>query len=192
MDTPAKVIFAFVGVFIAGAIFGGVFTRGMAMRRGGNPPAERPLVQLPPSNQPRPQVAGPQVAAQSAPVMRPSSITPQLMRRFEKRLNLTPEQKRKIGPVVSRAGEDLDRMRQENIADVRRVTERMYADVSEVLTMEQRSELEQLRKQEHERVMEDRRKRMEAAAAEAASRGSSSAPAPAQVRPGAATPPPNR
>ena len=116
------------------------------------------------------------------------------MRRFVQRLSLTPEQQKKIRPLVGRAGEDLDRMRQENIADARRVTERMYADVSEVLTLEQRSELEQMRKQEHERVQNDAKKRREAAAAfEAAGRGATNAaPAPTPVRPNATPPSPER
>jgi hypothetical protein len=184
MDKPWKVIFAFVGVFIAGAIFGGVFTRGAAVRRLGIPPQERPLVQLPPANQPPPQVAGPQAPAQKAPMVRHNPITPRLMRELIQKLSLTPEQQKKIRPLVGRAGEDLDRMRlegermrQENIAAVRRVTERMYADVSDVLTLEQRAGLEQMRKQEEERVQNDARKRREAAAAAAeAQRAANPAP----------------
>jgi hypothetical protein len=196
MDRPWKVIFAFVGVFIAGAIFGGVFTRGVAVRRNVNATPQRPVVQLPATNQPQPQVAGPQNPGQNAPAVRFSPITPHLMRRLTQKLNLTPEQQKKIKPVVSRAGEDLDRIRQENgrrnlesIADTRRTTERMYADVSEILTIEQRVELEQMRKQEHERAQAERQKRIEAAqAASAALEAANKAATPPSTRPNT-TPP---
>src|SRR6266498_2113039 len=98
MEVPWKVIFAFVGVFIAGAIFGGVFTVGVSARRLGNNPrqmlqSERPLAQLPPASQPK--TAGPPLPSQAAP-SRPNPILPHLMGQFTKRLNLTGEQRRAI------------------------------------------------------------------------------------------------
>ena len=68
MNVPWKVLLAFVGVFIAGAVFGGVFTMGVSARRFAPRqmgPVDRPLTQLPPANQPRPQVAGPQLQSSS-------------------------------------------------------------------------------------------------------------------------------
>jgi hypothetical protein len=64
MDVPWKVILAFVGVFIAGAVFGGVFTMGVSARRFANGPrqslpVERPVQQFPVVPQPKMQVAGP-------------------------------------------------------------------------------------------------------------------------------------
>src|SRR5688500_5217296 len=113
MDVPWKVILAFVGVFIAGAIFGGVFTIGVSARRFANfpryvTPSERPVTALPPATQPpKTQVAGPQ--APSAPAAQPRSnpITPVLMTQFTRRLNnITAEQKEKLRPILGRAGED--------------------------------------------------------------------------------------
>ncbi len=83
MEKPWKVISAFIGVFIAGAIFGGFFTmRASSGRRIQAPPpppaGDRAVVPLPPDNQPRPQVAGPQ-APVAAPT-RANAITPTLMR----------------------------------------------------------------------------------------------------------------
>lgn len=182
MDVPWKVIFAFVGVFIAGAIFGGVFTIGVSARRAPGGPrqaaaADRPLAQLPPASQPKSQVAGPAAPASNpnagmvaAPAWRSNPITPQLMNQFTRRLPaLTAEQKDSLRRILGRAGEDFHRLRQENLADVARVTERMYADVASVLTLEQRAELETMRKQLEERIQNERRKR-EAAAAEAANK----------------------
>lgn len=174
MDAPWKVIAAFVGVFIAGAIFGGVFTmRVSVVRRPPAPPAARPLTQIPAPTTPRPQVAGPQVAvvASTAPVTpQVNPLTPTLMRQFTQKLNLTAEQRDRIRPVVARASEDYQRLRQENLTDTARVTERMYADVSAALTSEQRAQLETMRQQMLERVQVERKKRADAAAAEAASR----------------------
>ncbi len=180
MDKPWKVIAAFIGVFIAGAVFGGFFTlRGPARRLP--PPQTRPLAQLPPAGQPR-QVAGPQLSPQSGSHTRSNPITPQLMRGFTKSLQLTPEQREKIQPIVSRAGEDFQRLReedvrrrQENFADVARVNERMYADVAAVLTPEQRTELQAMRQRIEDKFQAERQKRAEAAAAEAAARASSKA-----------------
>jgi hypothetical protein len=174
MDVPWKVILAFLGVFIAGAVFGGVFTLGVSARRNVNvprqlAPANQPVAQFPAVVQPKAQVAGPQ--APKSGTIRTNPITPVLMNQFTRKLSgLTPPQKESLRTILGRAGEDFHRLRQDNLADVTRVTERMYADVSGVLTLEQRGELETMRKQLEERFKEDRRKRAEAAAAEAANR----------------------
>jgi hypothetical protein len=182
MNVPWKVLLAFVGVFIAGAVFGGVFTMGVSARRFAPRqmgPVDRPLTQLPPATQPRPQVAGPQLPNQPAPP-RGNPITPQLMNQFTRRLpSLTGQQKETLRTILGRAGEDFHRLRQENLADVTRVTERMYADVSAILSIEQRAELEKMRKQLEERLQADKKKRADAAAAgsaEGANRAGSNPP----------------
>jgi len=186
MGVPWKVILAFLGVFIAGAVFGGVFTLGVSARRFVNlprqpSPADRPVAQFPAVVQPKAQVAGPQVMKSAPAPARTNPITPVLMNQFTRKLSgLTPPQKDSLRTILGRAGEDFHRLRQDNLADVTRVTERMYADVSGVLTMEQRGELEMMRKQLEDRFKEDRRKRTEAAAAEAANRAATNpAPGPA-------------
>jgi hypothetical protein len=195
MDVPWKVILAFVGVFIAGAVFGGVFTLGVSARRFVNVPrqpagVDRSVAQFPAVPPPKSQVAGPQApkSGATATTTRTNPITPVLMNQFTRKLSgLTPPQKDSLRTILGRAGEDYHRLRQDNLADVTRVTERMYADVSGVLTMEQRTELEQMRKKLEERFQADRRKRAEQAAAEAANRAAQSsaaktrpAPEPAQ------------
>jgi hypothetical protein len=191
MDVPWKVIFAFVGVFIAGAVFGGVFTLGVTARRVGPRPAgpERGLAQFPAVPPPKMEVAGPQ-APKGATVARSTNpITPVLMNQFTRRIKgLTSTQKDSLRTILGRAGEDYHRLRQENLADVTRVTERMYADVSGVLTLEQRGELETMRKQLEERVQAERRKRAEAAAAEQAARASAKENAAASPAKGGGTP----
>ena len=178
MDVPWKVILAFVGIFIAGAVFGGVFTMGVSARRFANTPrvpaaVERPIAQFPAVTPPKTEVAGP-LAPKSGPAqLRSNPITPVLMNQFMRKLSgLTDPQKESLRKTLGRAGEDLHRLRQENFSDVARVTERMYADVSAVLTIEQRAELETMRKQMEERLQADGKRRKEAAAAEAAQRAS--------------------
>jgi hypothetical protein len=172
MDRPWKVIAAFIGVFMAGAVFGGLFTLGASARRA---PVPRPAQVLPAPDMPRPKVAGP---AAPVPVnnlpggARNSPLTPQLMRQFTRELALSSEQREKILPIVGRAGEDFQRLRdeenrrrQENVADVARVNERMYVDVAAVLTPEQRTKLQQMRERFEERLRADRQKRVDAEAA---------------------------
>jgi hypothetical protein len=112
------------------------------------------------------------------------------MNQFTRKLSgLSGTQKDSLRKILGRAGEDYHRLRQENVADVARVTERMYADVSGVLTMEQRTELENMRKQVEERLQAERRKRAEAAAAEAANRAANNpSPTAAKTRPKAEAP----
>lgn len=169
MDAPWKVIAAFMGVFIAGAIFGGVFTIRASSPRRVPPPAaqSRPLTPIPAPSQ-RPQVAGPQVAATTATSPQVNPLTPTLMRQFTQKLNLTAEQRDRIRPMVARASEDYARLRQENLTDTARVTERMYNDVSAQLTADQRNQLETMRQQMLERVQIEKKKRADAAAAAAA------------------------
>lgn len=185
MDVPWKVIFAFVGVFVAGAIFGGVFTIGVSARRfaATPPPAapggERPLQKLPAVAQPKAQVAGPnpQAAKLAKEQYRSNPITPVLMNQFTRKLSgLTESQQESLRKTLGRAGEDLHRYRQENLTDVARVTERMYADVAAILTLEQRAQLETMRRQTEEKLQNDKKKR-EAAASEAAARLPTNVPA---------------
>jgi len=172
MNAPWKVIAAFLGVFVAGAIFGGVFTLRVSTSRTAAPvPAEQPLAQLPPSPN-RPVVAGPEVKSEGAVAAPKLTLTPALLRQLTQRLNLTPDQREKVRPLVNRASEDFLRLRQENLADNARVTERMYADVAAQLTPAQRSRLETMRDEMQERVQAERKRRADTAAAEAASRAS--------------------
>ena len=182
MNAPWKVIAAFVGVFIAGAIFGGVFTLRVSTGRTAAPvPAGQSLAQLPPSPH-RPVVAGPEVKAQPAAAAPKLALTPTLLRQLTQRLNLTPDQREKVRPVVNRASEDFLRLRQENLAANARVTERMYADVSAQLTPAQRSQLETMREEMQQRVQAERKRRADTAAAEAASRASANPDQPSGKR----------
>lgn len=125
MDKPWKAILAFIGVFIAGAVFGGVFSLRSAGKRMPGPPPTRPQGQMMPPGNPQ--------------------IAPAMMRQLAQRLKLTEEQREKVRPIVSRAEEDLQRLRRQNFQDTNRVMERMHVDLAVVLTAEQRTELEQMK-----------------------------------------------
>jgi Spy/CpxP family protein refolding chaperone len=151
MDKPWKVICAFVGVFIAGAVFGGFFTLRSAGKWGAG---DRPR------SVPAPKAA-PVAVQPGKDAPPPGRIFPQVMRQFTQRLNPTPEQQKAIRPIVSRAAEDLQRMQREHLTDTTRTTERMYADVAAILTPAQRTKLEQMRDEMRERVRREKEKRGE-------------------------------
>jgi Spy/CpxP family protein refolding chaperone len=193
MEKPWKVVCAFVLVFMSGAIFGGVFTVGFSARRQSigtkvSPPA-RPATAAAAAGQPKAAPATPQSQPSAgAATAKTNPITPTLMRQFTQRLKLTAEQRERIRPIVTRAGEDLIRLRQESLADTARVTERMYVDVAALLSPEQRAEIETMQRQMEERVQAERQKRADAAAAEAASRPEKKAPVARPAPPKAGTP----
>jgi hypothetical protein len=139
MDRPWKVILAFLGVFIAGAVFGGSFTARLAR-----------VVD-------RPAKAGKQAGKEPG-----GRIYPQLMRQFTQRLNPTVEQQKAITPIVARAAEDLQRSQREHLADTTRATERMYEDVAALLAPEQRTKLEKMRQETRDRVRREKEKRGDA------------------------------
>ncbi|MBI4626047.1 MAG: hypothetical protein HY736_22855 [Verrucomicrobia bacterium] len=171
MDKPWKVIFAFVGVFIAGAVFGGLFTLRAAGKRFVYSPAPgRPNLQVPRPGGPPPGQAPPQFPGQppgqskgqlkgQPPGQPQNAIGPAMMRQFTERLRLTEEQRGKIRPIVARAAEDLQRLRRENLQDTTRVMERMHLDIGGWLKPDQRNELEEMKRAMQERVSAERQKR---------------------------------
>jgi Spy/CpxP family protein refolding chaperone len=155
MDRPWKAILAFVGVFIAGAVFGGFFTMrsaGKWLTAARSRPTPVPVAK---------SVAVKSPTGKDAPPA--GRIYPQVMRQFTQRLSPTPEQQKAIRPIVSRAAEDLQRMQRDHLADTTRTSERMYADVAAILTPVQRIKLEQMRQEMLERVRREREKRGEVA-----------------------------
>ncbi len=144
---------AFVGVFIAGAVFGGFFTLRSATKR---PVTDRTRTAAPSTTKGK---AGASGSAKSEALT--GRIAPQVMRQLTQRLNPTAEQQKAIRPLVARAAEDMQRMGREHLAATTRTTERMYADVAAILTPEQRTKLEQMRQEMLERVRREKEKRGE-------------------------------
>ena len=133
MSRNAKIILAFLGVFIAGAVFGG-FT------------AVRYARQQFEKNRPHAPV----------PI---DQFSPQIMKRFSNRLDLTEEQKEKLRPIIRQAGEELRKLRQSGERDAIAVAERMHEQVAGILTPEQQRKLEQMKRDMRERWQRERQQR---------------------------------
>ena len=184
MDKPWKVIFAFLGVFMAGAVFGGLFTLRASAKRfaselelsRANPPASAVLVK----ESPAPAVVTAPVAPAQAAAQPPTKTapTPQdrnvivVMRQLVQRVSPTSDQQKAMRTIVARATEDLQRLQREHWQDTTRVTERMYEDLGAVLSPEQRTQLEQMRQEMLERVRKAKEKQRLESQTRAATRSS--------------------
>jgi Spy/CpxP family protein refolding chaperone len=65
-------------------------------------------------------------------------------------LQLTPEQKEHIQPIVKRTTEELDKLRHQSMPAVHGILERMETDIAGQLTPEQRTRFEQILKERRE------------------------------------------
>ena len=76
---------------------------------------------------------------------------PQQMKKFTEQLNLTPEQRAKIWPILQKAADDVKPIRKEAFKATSDIMERMEADVAKELTEPQRARLAEIQAQERER-----------------------------------------
>lgn len=174
MEQPWKVIVAFVGVFIAGSIFGGLLAlrldnRDLAPRFppvAMTPrPASTPSAGQPPLSPAQPQ-ANPQLPRLTAAVPQmqlPPGMAvqaPQLMRRYVDRLDLTTEQKERINPLIQRAAADLRRQQQTNFRETGIIIQHLQEDLGKELTPAQRGRLDEMA--EHQRQIIEQRERQQA------------------------------
>ena len=161
MEKPWKVILAFIGVFAAGAIFGGVFTIGVDKKFHAD--VMKAMQQQGAKIQARAQ-ALPKTGAPTANATTPAptgrGMTPMVMRQLTQRLSPTPDQQKAIRTIVLRANDDWQRLGRDHIAEVERVTVRMYEDISALLSPEQRTQLEKMRQDTLEKARLERLKRM--------------------------------
>jgi hypothetical protein len=190
MDKPWKVIAAFIGVFIAGAVFGGFFALGFGAHLSASP-ASATTVTTAPASEPvtapaaattsvpaeQKAAAAPTVTASTAPAATPAPKAqpprppllqvpftwqePQLMRRYADRLDLTAEQKNKINPVIQRALEDYRRLQQNQFRETSIIVQRMQADIRKELTPDQITELDKMEQRQRE-IMEKAEARQKA------------------------------
>ncbi len=156
MDKPWKVVLAFLGVFIAGAVFGGFFALGIGRQVWqAEAPAAKPatlqVATTPPpvapatastATTPQPPAAKP--APQPALPPPQSVQSAQLMRQVTNKLKLTATQKSQISPLIQRAVEDFWRLQQNFSRENAFVLERLKQDIGKELTSEQRSQLNDL------------------------------------------------
>lgn len=129
MDKSWRVIFAFIGIFIAGAVSGLLLAPrifGPGAGRGPGGPGRSPIVA--------------------------QQFGPQLFRRLTERLNLTAEQHEKIKPIELRTTEELRRQRRETQHNTELALERMQDEISAILTPEQRTQFEEQIAKSRERI----------------------------------------
>ena len=78
-------------------------------------------------------------------------LSPQLVRRFTERLDLQPDQAARIEPILAVHTEELRKIRRESFERTDAISQRMLAAVETHLTPEQRTKLEELRKEQRAR-----------------------------------------
>lgn len=152
MEKPWKVVFAFVAVFIAGAVFGGLFT---LRASGGRRPPGFGFANFDRQGGPN-SPGGPNGNGngwqKQGQFQGMGAIGPGMLGQLSRNLKLTDDQKEKIRPVVLKAAEDIQRLSRENIQNTTKIVERMHLDIATWLTPKQRDALEDMKLQMHERV----------------------------------------
>ncbi len=136
MEKPWKVILAFVGVFIAGAVFGGFF----ALRIG---------------HQMVPR-AGKRVVPPQVPMV-PQAV--QILRRFADQLDLTDAQREKIAPIVNTAEEEISKVRRSTLEQTAVILRRVQQEFRGELTPEQRRRLDRMEQKQREFMRQERQNR---------------------------------
>jgi Spy/CpxP family protein refolding chaperone len=126
MNKPWKVILAFLGVFLAGAVFGGFISMRAAKRFMGNATPREP----------------------GAPG---GQFSPQILKRLTERLGLTPEQQEKIRPILKQTEEEMRRLRQAGFRETIAVAEHMNEQMAALLTPEQKTKLDAMHQEMRER-----------------------------------------
>ncbi len=86
----------------------------------------------------------------------PQQFGPQLMRSFENQLDLTDDQRARIGPIVKRTVAQLGRERREVQLTSALAIERMQDEIADVLTPGQRSKFDELIAQQRARLQQFR------------------------------------
>ena len=166
MDKPWKVILAFLGVFVAGAVFGGFFSLGVGRKIWeieGSAIAATKAVQ-PPAKQPAAEGTKEKDRDRKSSQFMPQSVqSAQMMRRITNQLNLTAEQKASVAPIIQHAVQDIWRQQQNLYRETTYLTQRMKEDIARELTPEQQKQLEDL----WSKALEQFRKRAAEAQAQA-------------------------
>lgn len=134
MNRTWKVVLAFVGVFVSGAVFGGFLSLRLAREQpGGGDEGRRPPV---------------------------NQFVPMILHRYAERLELTAEQREKIRPIMRAAEEELRLLRRENFGRSMTVADGMNEKISALLTPEQREKLAAMKQEWRERWQHERSRRL--------------------------------
>jgi Spy/CpxP family protein refolding chaperone len=139
------VFLAFVGIFLAGAITGGVLTAKFMERQARQHElARQRLIQTVTTLRQqlqREQAATGRPAAWRAPS--PDQYGTRLMERFIEQIQPTPEERAKIRPLVDQAAENLRHLRRDTANRAESILVRLDEQIAAVLTPEQRARFNQ-------------------------------------------------
>ena len=135
-----QVVLATIAIFVAGLVTGGATALGIIKWAAGRPRANSAILS--------------QLGIR--PAQGPMGFGPQLMRSFAEKLDLTEEQKAKIGPIVKRTAAQLGRERREVQLTTALAIEKMQDQIADILTTEQRVKFEELISQQRERLQQFR------------------------------------
>jgi uncharacterized membrane protein len=122
MDKTWKVVLAFIGIFVAGLVVGGLVT--LRVVKG----------------------------AAGARIGSPEQFGPQLLKRYTAKLELTPDQQEKIKPLIARAAEELRQMRRATWSNSQLVIERVEGEIAAQLSPEQKTKFDQMLAEQRERI----------------------------------------
>ena len=132
-----QVVLATVGIFIAGLVTGGATALGVV----------KWIARHPRVNQAAMPLFGP----------RPGQVQqfgPQLMRSFANQLDLTDEQRSRIGPIVKATAAQLSHERREVQLTSALAIEKMQDEIADILTPEQRIKFELLIARQREKLQQ--------------------------------------
>jgi len=162
MDKAWKVVLAFVGIFAAGGVTGGLIALRVASARASTAAAVETTPPATPSatanntqtsgvgnvTTTHPAGAEPARAAAQAP----EQLGPQLFRRFTNQLGLTQEQRQKIRPIEVRSIEEINRVRRDSVHSVQLLIDKTEDDIRAVLTSEQAAKFDVMVAAQHDRI----------------------------------------
>ena len=134
-----QVVLATVAIFVAGLVTGGATAIGIV----------RYVVRHPRGNGGQQGQTGGRFGGGQ-----PQQFNPQLMRSFASQLDLTREQKAKIGPIVKSTASQLQREHREVQLTSALAIEKMQDEIADILTPEQRTKFEGLISQQRERLQQ--------------------------------------
>ena len=130
MSQITKVVFAFAGVFVAGALAGGIV--GLRLRMD----AEQPVKQNAAGQTPPPPA--------KVVTVTPDNFSVMQMQQFTRQLSLTAEQKEKIQPIINATSEKINKLSQESRVATMALRGDMEKEISSLLTEEQRKKLSEI------------------------------------------------
>ena len=81
---------------------------------------------------------------------KPAEITAHILKRLEKKLDLTPEQVTRIKPLILRSAQEFDALHAESLRRIGRVFEDLNQQIAVELTPEQRGRLERMDQERRE------------------------------------------